>query len=67
MVNFVLGIFYHDWKKKKREKRNRDAKQYLQDVGDDPDGPAVNSFAVRFLGEDLRSCAMTKQRHNLTI
>lgn len=54
-------------KKKKREKRSRDGKQYLQDVGDDPDGPAVNSFAVRFLGEDLRSCAMIKQRHNLTI
>lgn len=38
----------------------------LQDVGDHPDGPAVHSFAVGFLGEDLRSWGW-RQRHQLAV
>ena len=50
-------------KKKKKRRSSRGGKPYLQDIGNHPNGPAVDSFAVGFLGEDLGSCEMTKERH----
>ena len=33
---------------------------YSQDVGDDPDGPAVHGFAVGLLGQHFGGCSKTK-------
>lgn len=57
-MNLILGndknlIFCHS---QIRGEGSHGGKQYLQDIGNHPDGPAVNSFAVRFLGENFRSC-----------
>ena len=56
---YILSQFFF----KKKEKRSRGGKPYLQDIGNHPNGPAVDSFAVGFLGEDLGSCETTKERH----
>lgn len=37
---------------------------YSQDVGDDSNGPAVDGFAVWFLGEDLGGCRTAKPNEN---
>lgn len=52
---------------KRKKKRSQDGKSYLQDVGDHPNGPAVDGFAVGLLGEDFRSYETTKERDSQTI
>lgn len=43
---------------------SHDGKQYLQDIGDHPNRPAVNRFAVRLLGKNFWRCGQRKKIHN---